>query len=68
VKVLIGLKVVEVAHDIQQQVSRYITNLGLVNSFDTWHGKIFVTQKMVSGHYVMGLHTNLPERHGTVVW
>jgi len=35
---LAGLRVVEVAHDIQQQVSKYVTRLGLVNSFDTWHG------------------------------
>ena len=29
----------EVAHDIQQQVSRFITSdLSLVNSYDTWHG------------------------------
>ena len=37
--VLIGLNVTEVAHDIQQTVSRYITSdLSLVNSYDTWHG------------------------------
>ncbi|XP_019856532.1 PREDICTED: uncharacterized protein LOC109585045 [Amphimedon queenslandica] len=34
-----GVNVVEVAHDIQQQVSNYITkDLNLKNSFDTWHG------------------------------
>ena len=34
-----GLRVTEVAHDIQQQVSRFITaDLSLVNSYDTWHG------------------------------
>ena len=33
-----GLHVTEVAHDIQQQVSRFIDELGLVNSYDTWHG------------------------------
>lgn len=33
-----GLNIVEVAHDIQQQVSGYVKRLGLVNSFDTWHG------------------------------
>lgn len=38
----VGLKVVEVAHDIQQQVSKYVKRLGLVNSFDTWHGKIII--------------------------
>ena len=30
----------EVAHDIQQQVARYVTSdLKLLNSYDTWHGK-----------------------------
>ena len=34
-----GLNVVEVAHDIQQQVSKYISSdLKMVNSYDTWHG------------------------------
>ena len=34
-----GLHITEVAHDIQQQVSRFITaDLSLVNSYDTWHG------------------------------
>ena len=36
-----GLNVTEVAHDMQQQVARYVTvQLGVVNSFDTWHGMI----------------------------
>ena len=26
------------AHDIQQQVSKYVKGLGIINSFDTWHG------------------------------
>ena len=34
----LGLHVTEVAHDIQQQVSRFVNELGLVNSYDTWHG------------------------------
>ena len=30
----------EVAHDIQRSVSRYVTDsLGLTNSYDTWHGE-----------------------------
>ena len=34
-----GLRVVEVAHNFQQQVRGYITEvLKLQNSFDTWHG------------------------------
>ena len=36
---LIGLKVTEVAHDIQMQVARYVQDMGFVNSYDTWHGK-----------------------------
>ena len=32
---------VEVAHDIQAQVSKYVREtLGLVNSYDTWHGTV----------------------------
>ena len=37
----IGLDICEVAHDVQLQVSRYITSeLKLLNSYDTWHGKL----------------------------
>ena len=37
----LGLNVVEVAHDIQHSVTRYITDsLGLINSYDTWHGAL----------------------------
>ena len=36
----VGLKVTEVAHDMQAQVSKYVRDtLKLVNSYDTWHGK-----------------------------
>ena len=32
---------VEVAHDYQPQVQKYVVDeLGLVNSYDTWHGKM----------------------------
>ena len=35
-----GLKVVEVAHDYQPQVQKYVVDeLKLLNSYDTWHGK-----------------------------
>ena len=34
-----GLQVTEVAHNIQQQVSKYVVSEGLTNSYDTWHGK-----------------------------
>ena len=41
----IGLHVVEVAHDIQVQVAKYIREtLGLVNSYDTWHGMVVFQQ------------------------
>ena len=37
----IGLDIREVAHDCQMQVSRYVTSdLKLLNSYDTWHGKL----------------------------
>lgn len=36
----LGLRVCEVAHDHQVQVSRYVTDeLGFLNSYDTWHGE-----------------------------
>ena len=36
------VNVVEVAHDMQLQVARYIKqDLKLLNSFDTWHGMDF---------------------------
>ena len=39
--VLPGLKIVEVAHDMQLQVSCYIKqDLKLLSSFDTWHGMV----------------------------
>ena len=34
----VGLRVTEVARDIQQQVSRFVTEQGLVNSYAMWHG------------------------------
>ena len=35
-----GLNVVEVAHDNSPSVKSYIIqDLGLINSYDTWHGK-----------------------------
>ena len=37
----VGINVIEVAHDIQAQVSKYVREtLGLVNSYDTWHGTV----------------------------
>ena len=34
-----GLKVTEVAHDIQVQVARYVQDMGFVNTYETWHVK-----------------------------
>ncbi len=35
-----GLNIVEVAHDNQSVVKKYVTDdLNLTNSYDTWHGK-----------------------------
>ena len=35
-----GLKVVEVAHDYQPTLQKYLVDeLKLLNSYDTWHGK-----------------------------
>ena len=40
---IVGVKVVEVAHDIQSAVSKYIREtLKLVNSYDTWHGTTYI--------------------------
>lgn len=37
---IVALNVVEIAHDYQAQVQKYIVDeLGLINSYDTWHGK-----------------------------
>ena len=36
--VAVGLKITEVAHDMQRQVAQYVVKQGLVNSYDTWHG------------------------------
>ena len=40
---------VEVAHDMQLQVGRYISlELNLLNSYDTWHGKMCLEQSLSS--------------------
>ena len=36
-----GINVTEIAHDIHAPVTSYITKqLGLINSYDTWHGEV----------------------------
>ena len=55
----------EVAHDIQQQVSRFITSdLSLVNSYDTWHGTAHVhiytcTMYNVHIHLYVSIHVGI---------
>ena len=47
---VIGLKVTEVAHDFQIGVKKYVTEeLGLVNSYDTWHCNIVFIRLEFSG-------------------
>ena len=36
--VAIGLKITEVANNMQRQVAQYVVKQGLANSYDTWHG------------------------------
>ena len=51
----IGLNISEVAHDIQAQVSKYVSvTLGLVNSYDTWHGMfvLILYRCMCHGNYI----------------
>eukprot|EP00731_Ephydatia_muelleri_P030530 Em0022g44a len=33
-----GLNITEVAHDYQATIKKYIEELGMMNSYDTWHG------------------------------
>ena len=42
-RLVLDLKVMEVAHDYQPQVTHYVTDgLHLLNSYDTWHGNYLV--------------------------
>ena len=36
----VGLNITEVAHDYQSTIKTYVEQLGLVNSYDTWHGMV----------------------------
>ena len=46
---LLGLNVVEVAHDMCASVSNYVKNgLKLTNSYDTWHGNIICCASYMS--------------------
>ena len=35
-----GLNITEVAHDYQSTIKKYVEELGMVNSYDTWHGMV----------------------------
>ena len=37
----IGFHVSEVAHDFVLQLKNWIITKGILNSFDSWHGKLF---------------------------
>ena len=42
----------EVAHDMQHQVSRFVlADLNMVNSFDTWHGKLIYSVLVRGDHF-----------------
>ena len=61
---IIGLKVTEVAHDIQAQVSKYVIGtLRLVNSYDTWHGTVCMGQRVLLAHIY--IHTYIGWYTGT---
>ena len=49
----VGLGITEVAHDIQQQVSRYMSaEVHLINSYDTWHGMYVHVHVGVIGGFI----------------
>ena len=51
-----GLNITEVAHDIQLQVTRYVKeDMGMVNSYDTWHGKRIHGETVFIYHYDLTL-------------
>ena len=35
-----GLNITEVAYDYQATIKLYVRQLGMVNSYDPWHGKV----------------------------
>ena len=50
---ILGVDVREVAHDMQHQVSRFVSaDLNLVNSFNTWwHGKLIYSVLVRGDHF-----------------
>ena len=56
-----GINITEVAHDIQAQVSKYVKEtLGLVESYDTWHGTVtcVCVAMLVPTTYILCTHNN----------
>eukprot|EP00731_Ephydatia_muelleri_P010645 Em0005g1231a len=41
-----GLNITEVAHDYQATIKLYVRQLGMVNSYDTWHGTKNVAKQL----------------------
>ena len=37
-----GLNITEVALDYQATIKLFVRQLGMVNSYDTWHGKVSI--------------------------
>ena len=37
-----GLNIPEVAHDCQATIKQCVQQLGMVNSYDIWHGKVSI--------------------------
>ena len=37
-----GLNITVVAHGYQAAIKQYVQQLGMVNSYDTWHGKVSI--------------------------
>ena len=64
---LAGLRITEVSHDIQQQVSHYVTEQGLVNSYDTWHGMVKVCSYAIAVS-MLYLHTHQEQKMWESRW
>jgi hypothetical protein len=61
--------VVEVAHDFQQQIRRYVVeDLKMVNSYDTWHGTKNVAKvlaKVIKGRRGNPIKDQLSDKRGS---
>ena len=49
-----GLNITEVAHDYQATIKLYVRQLGMVNSYDTWQGKVSIGFQWCSGGVIAG--------------